>query len=583
MPSVARRVEDRVLDSGGIRSDASLNNAGAANASAHQSAPCGCDDLMACLEAGCAWLDAHVADVNALNVFPVPDGDTGTNMSLTMHAALQEVADKRFDTVSELAHTLAHGALMGARGNSGVILSQLLRGFARGLDGKATFGPVDLATALQEGAATAYKGVMKPVEGTILTVSREAAATAVQAAEQGADFEQVLVMADMEAEASLARTPTLLAVLADAGVVDAGGKGFCLILHGALCQLRGESIASAGESSQQIQEEIHPPDGRYNYDTQFLIMGTNLDRDAIREHIATLGDSVLVVGDSSTIKVHVHCDFPGRALDYAITQGHVDDVVIENMQLQYEQFMARKQQAMGPSTGVISPVSLIETSAQPDTISVIAVASGEGLARVFESLGVSAIVPGGQTMNPSTQDLLTAIERVGADQVILLPNNGNIILAAEQAKSLAEKDVRVVPTKTIPQGIAALLALNYQADLDTNVEFMLDSSKQVQTVEITRAVRSVQVNGLSIEEGQIIGLVNGDLVVAGSQTARVVHDMIDRLDIDEYEIVTVYFGEGVSEVEANELAASLAASYPDIEVEVLDGGQAHYYFIISVE
>jgi len=569
------------LDSGGIHSDVSRRKADAPPD--RSGGECGCDHLLACLEAGCAWLDAHVADVNALNVFPVPDGDTGTNMSLTMHAALQEVTGKEFSTVSELAQTLAHGALMGARGNSGVILSQLFRGFARSMDGKATFDPMDLASALQEGATTAYKGVMKPVEGTILTVSREAAATAYQAAEQGADFEQVLVMADMEAEASLARTPTLLAVLADAGVVDAGGKGYALILRGALRQLRGQSVAGLTEAAHQVVEEhIHAPDGEYNYDTQFLIQGTDLDRDAIREQIAKMGDSVLVVGDSATIKVHVHCDFPGKALDYGITQGHVSDVVIENMQLQYQEFLARHEQPSA-AQGPISPVSLIETSAQPDSISVIAVASGEGIARVFESLGVSAIVPGGQTMNPSTQDLLLAVEGVGADQVILLPNNGNIILAAEQAKSLAEKDVRVVPTKTIPQGIAALLALNYQADLDTNVEFMLDSSRQVQTVEITRAVRSVQVNGLSIEEGQIIGLINGDLMTAGSQLSEVAHDLLDRLGIEDYEIVTIYYGEDVPENAASELSELLEMSYPELEVEVLDGGQAHYFYIISVE
>ncbi|OGO04574.1 MAG: hypothetical protein A2Y73_01720 [Chloroflexi bacterium RBG_13_56_8] len=532
--------------------------------------------LLESLKAGCAWLDQHVAQVNALNVFPVPDGDTGTNMSLTMQAALAEVNSSHTTSASALGQTVAQGALMGARGNSGVILSQILRGFARALDSMQSFDGVVLAEALQQGSITAYKGVMKPVEGTILTVIRESAEAAKRASARRTDVEHVLASAVTEAQASVERTPSLLPVLAEAGVVDAGGQGLSLILEGMLRYLRGESIAMAHSTAVEAVH-VHAPDGDYNYDTQFVIRGTNLDVESIRHEMAKIGDSVMVVGTDEAVKVHVHCDFPGKAVDYGISQGQVTSVIVENMQLQYQEFKAAQQAARRIPAGD-------SASAMPiSEIGIIAVASGEGLVRVFEGLGASAVVPGGQTMNPSTQELLQAIDSVESESYILLPNNSNIILAAQQAKELSSKHVEVVPTQTIPQGIAALLAFNYQADLETNVELMLTASQAVQTVEITKAVRSVQVNDLSIAEGQTIGLLNGELVTVSENPHTAVEDLLKRVGATEYEIITIYFGEDVTSEEAAALAEHIKQIYPHIEVESLDGGQAHYHYIISIE
>ena len=581
----------------------SLNPLGRATTGSSLAAVCAvCDghSLLSSLRAGSAWLERHVAQVNALNVFPVPDGDTGTNMSLTMRAALAEVGDRSYSSVSELARVVAHGALMGARGNSGVILSQILRGFARALDGKDTLNGEDLAMALREGATTAYKGVMKPVEGTILTVAREAAEEAGRALAEGANMPEMLARVLHEAQSSLARTPQLLPVLAAAGVVDAGGQGFTFVLEGVLRQLCGETVEGASVTTAGTEAELTlMPEGEYNYDTQFVIQGEGLNVETIRQGICAMGDSVLVVGDSNTVKVHVHSDNPGAVISYGASLGQLAAVIVENMQLQYQDFKERQQRpTMGGSNDAptsAAPAASVTTtlhrpflaaaaaSVQLSNIGIVAVASGEGLQRVFESLGVSAIVPGGQTMNPSTQDLLQAVESIPCDQVVLLPNNGNIILTAQQTKDLTAKRVWVVPTKTIPQGIAALLAFNYQADLETNAEFMTRASKQVQTAEITRAVRSVHINGLAVSEGQIIGLLNDDLQTAGEDITTVILDLLRRMIAEGHEIITIYYGEDVPAEEADVLAGVLRESYPGLEVEVLDGGQPHYYYIISAE
>jgi len=530
--------------------------------------------LLDSLQTASDWLRVHVPSVNALNVFPVPDGDTGTNMSMTMHAALDEVSSESYNSVADLMRVFAHGALMGARGNSGVILSQILRGFAKALDGDVILSGTGLAKALEEGSITAYKGVMKPVEGTILTVVREAAEAAERAVSDSDDIQYVLDAALAEARNSLARTPDLLPVLAAAGVVDAGGQGLVLILEGIVRYLRGESVEITHETEIHVHE-AHAPDGDYNYDTQFIIKGTSLDVPAIRGEIATMGDSVLVVGDSNTVKVHVHSDNPGKALDYGISQGEVTEVIIENMQLQYEEF----KKASEPSVPIPQPS---ESAPLTDT-STVAVVAGEGIKRVFESLGVDVVVHGGQTMNPSTQDILRAIESAPCDKVIVLPNNGNIILAARQAQELSSKHVVVVPTKTVPQGIAALMSFNYQADLEANFELMSNATSQVQTIEITRAVRSAQVNGLEIADGQFIGLQNGNLVTVGEDILSVVQELLARIDAADYEIMTIYYGEDIPPDQANELAETIVERYPDLETEVLDGGQAHYHFIISIE
>ncbi len=545
------------------------------------------------LMAGSASLQAHVAEVNALNVFPVPDGDTGTNMSLTLRAALDEVGSPEGLTASEVFRRISHGALMGARGNSGVILSQILRGFARALDDKAVLAAQDIAAGLTASAETAYKGVMKPVEGTMLTVIREAAEAAQGVASVGGDVQAVIAAALSEARASLERTPELLPVLKEAGVVDAGGQGLVHIIQGVLGYAKGEQVVAESElpafAEESLQVHDHPGDEHYGFDVQFIISSPSRTVEDLRHDLSAMGDSLLVVGDERAVKVHIHSEHPGPILEYGIQQGVISAIIVENMQVQYQEFMQASRVNDQPDSRPreLLPVDRIRESmagANPlADVSVVAVASGAGLAEVFTSLGAEAVVPGGQTMNPSTQDLISAIEGVKNEAVVILPNNSNVILTAQQASQITSKKVRVVPTKTMPQGIAALLGFNYQAGLEENFESMLDSCQQVETLEITRAVRSVQVNGLSVSEGEFIGLWNDDLKAAGDSALDVAVDLLGQMEMDRYEILTIYYGSDVSEAEAASLCRELEALYPDLEYEVLDGGQAYYHYIISVE
>jgi len=538
--------------------------------------PCDGQGLRQLIESSTAWLEAHIDLINSLNVYPVPDGDTGTNMYLTMQAALREISTVSDNSISSVAHALAHGSLMGARGNSGVILSQVWRGVAKQLDGKEHLTASDWALALHEGAITAYKGVMRPVEGTILTVAREAAEAAMLAAAERDDIEYVLERVVEQARDALERTPDLLPVLKEAGVVDAGGQGLYAILEGILRSWRGEQLSATPAVTMGARlEDEHIPEDEYGYDIQFLIDGQNLPMDEIRETIMGMGDSVLVVGDENTIKVHVHSEDPGRIISYATSKGTLRDVVIENMQEQYQQFLAKQ----GPRPPVATT-----PSAQPlSDIAIVVVVNGEGLGRVFESLGAAAIVPGGQTMNPSTEELLAAISALPTNQVIVLPNNPNVILAAQQAQGMSDKEVVVIPTNTIPQGISALLAFNYQSDLKTNVDLMERAASQIQTIEITNAIRSVEINGLEIREGQFIGLLNGELVEAGNDLQQVTHAVLQRIDIGRYEVITVYWGDAVTQEQAENLGAWIADHYPDKEVELVEGKQPYYHYIISAE
>ncbi len=532
--------------------------------------PCDGQEWRRIIESSTAWLEAHIDFINSLNIYPVPDGDTGTNMYLTMQAALREISTASGSSVSAVTHALAHGALMGARGNSGVILSQLWRGVAKHLDGKEYLAASDFALALREGAATAYKGVMRPVEGTILTVAREAAEAAVHAAAERDDIIYLFERVVTEAGNSLARTPDLLPVLKEAGVVDAGGQGLYMILEGILRYLRGEQVPSVSVARVGARLE-HIPEDEYGYDIQFLISGQDLPIDEIRETIAGMGDCVLVVGDKDTIKVHVHSEEPGQIISYATTKGALRDVVVENMQEQYQQFLAEREQRQ---VAAMQPLS---------DIAIVVVVNGSGLRRVFESLGANAIVPGGQTMNPSTEELLGAISDLPTDKVIVLPNNINVILAAQQAQHLSGKQVVIVPTKTIPQGISALLAFNYQSDLKTNVDLMERAASQIQTAEITSAVRSVQIEGLKVQKGQFIGLLNGELVEAGDELQQVTQAVLKLMDIGRHEIITVYWGEAVIQEHAEDLVSWIATHYPDKEVELVEGKQPHYHYIISAE
>ncbi|HUT14891.1 MAG TPA: DAK2 domain-containing protein [Anaerolineae bacterium] len=524
------------------------------------------------VEGATAWLEAHIDFINSLNVYPVPDGDTGINMYLTMQAALREIGTVEDSSVSAVAQALAHGALMGARGNSGVILSQVWRGLAKHLDGKESLAGSDFALALREGAATAYKGVMRPVEGTILTVAREAADEAVLAAGERNDLTHVLGRALAQAESTLARTPDLLPVLKEAGVVDAGGQGLCAILEGMLRYLRGEQGPMVSVAKTRPRAGSEPvSEGDYGYDVQFLVFGRDLPIDEIRETIMSMGDSVLVVGDQDTIKVHVHSDDPGRIITYATSKGALRDMVVENMQEQYQEFVAERARRPTPAVHAMGDIATI------------AVVNGTGLCNVFESLGAGAVVLGGQSMNPSTEELLKAISELPSDKVVVLPNNPNVVLAAQQAQQMSDKEVAVIPTKTVPQGISALLAFNYQSDLRTNVDLMERAAGQIQTVEITNAVRSVRIDGLRIEKGQFIALLNGKLIKASDSVRQVARDALRAMDIGRYDIVTVYWGDAVTREEAEELASWMGTHYPDQEIELVEGNQPHYHYIISVE
>jgi len=526
------------------------------------------------VKAALAWLQRHQTVINALNVYPVPDGDTGTNMVLTMQSAWAEIQDSPDHNVGKVAHQMAHGALMGARGNSGVILSQIWRGFARSLDGKDVYHARDLAAACREAATTAYKGVVKPVEGTILTVARAVSDAATRSAEETDDLVRVLEHMVFAAHEAVVLTPSLLPVLAEAGVVDAGGQGLFVILEGMLRHMRGEPIAEDVELAEGvglIATQLDPGEAGYGYDVQFLVIGQELDVDAIREAITEMGECPLVVGDPVTVKVHVHVPDPGVPISFGASLGSLRDVVVEDMQAQYQDFIVERDLAKS-------------TVPQPSRqIGVVSVVLGDGLARVFQSLGVGAIVHGGQTMNPSTQDLLEAIERLPAEQVILLPNNSNVILAAEQARALSEKPAAVIPSRSLPEGIAALLAINYQADFEDNVAAMTSAMEDIETGEVTTATRSATINGVEVADGQIIGLHNGELKVTGHTVEEVVQALLQKMDSDQREIITLYYGELVGEDEAEALAALLQQNWPDQEIEVVAGGQPHYHYILSAE
>lgn len=547
-------------------------------------------DLKKALIAGAAWLEEHREAINALNVFPVPDGDTGSNMSATMQAAIRGIAESNETSAGVIAAKLAHGALMGARGNSGVILSQTLRGVAQGLENKKTFAAPDLAVALEEASRLAYRAVLKPVEGTILTVVRESAEAAKISAERGDDLVGLMQEVVIAARMSVARTPDLLPTLKQAGVVDSGGQGFCTILEGIWRYIRGEAVylGVAGEAALSAAAPAslkeHAQKGRvtieeeFGYEVVFLLHGENLDLDRIRQTIIEMGGvSTVVAGDEKMLKVHTHVPWPGKILDYGVSLGSLLDINIENLQEQSLTYAAESEAEHAADSENSKASSLT-----PD-LATIAVVSGAGFEKVFQSLGVSALVPGGQTMNPSTEELLAAVNAVEARQVIILPNNGNVILTARQVGNLTDKEVYVVPSDTMPQGIAALLACNFEADYATNCQIMTEGATNTQTAEITTAVRTVYIGGVRVREGDFIGLINGNLAVAGQNIDDVICDTLQRMHIDRYEILTLYYGEDVTAQEAQETAKRIKGQYSHIEIEVVDGGQPYYAYILSVE
>jgi DAK2 domain fusion protein YloV len=545
---------------------------------------CDGQDLQACVWAGLSWLERHYEEVNALNVFPVPDGDTGTNMMLTMRSAHDEVCDLDENHAGQVAQKIYNGALMGARGNSGVILSQLWRGFARGIEGMPIFDTNALVRGFQEAVRMAYQAVQEPVEGTMLTVASDAAREAEAAVKETTDVVAVMERVVQRAHLSVQRTPELLAVLAEAGVVDSGGMGLAYILEGILRYMRGESLETAGEirESDELQSALSPEDEEgYGYDVQYLIRGQSMDVNQVRAQIGSLGWSTLVVGDDQLIKVHVHVHNPGEVLGYGASVGSLDDIVVENMQAQYETFV-RNRGGVHEEKGADTPVE--PPAIQEGTIAAVAVAPGEGLKRILYSLGAGYVISGGQTMNPSTKDIVEAIETLPTDKVVLLPNNKNIFMAAEQAAGRVNgKTVRVIPTRTIPQGISALLALDPHGEFDEVVAAMVESSGMVETGEVTMATRDSRVNGIKVKKGQMIGLHNDDLTVVGNDVPSVVADLLSKMGIGDLELITLYYGADIDPSEAQALTEHLQDEYPDHEIELREGGQPHYYYILSAE
>jgi len=533
-------------------------------------------ELKEMLATATTWLEKSAPDIDALNVFPVPDGDTGTNMLLTMRSSVEEAYQNANSTVSSVALAVAQGALMGARGNSGVILSQIWRGVAQGLKGKKTISGTDLAEALMQAAKTAYKGISNPVEGTILTVMKDAANAAQERSDKTDDPITVLEAAVDAASDSVANTPTLLPVLKQAGVVDAGGQGLLTILDGALRYLRGEAeqmqfrkpqiIASNVASVAQSIRISTGDEVPFGYCTEFLIKGEGLDPDVIRTRLQRKGQSLITVGDETTVRVHVHTLDPGNVIRYATSLGTMHQVSIRNMDEQHQDFLQMQKDRM-PEVDV----------------GIVAVVAGDGLAEVFASLGTSAIVPGGQTMNPSTKEILQAVKKVSSDKVIILPNNKNIILAAQQAQKLTDKKIEIIPTHTIPQGVAALLTFDYEAGFETNVQLMKEAITRVKTIEITHAVRPVQVNSLKIKKKQTIGLLDDELLASGSSPEDVLHKILAKVHLKKSEIVTLYYGQEVKQEEAERVGDGIRQKYPQLQVEVVRGGQPHYPFIVSIE
>lgn len=539
-------------------------------------------DLKKAILSGAASLEEHREIINALNVFPVPDGDTGSNMYATIQAAFRDVINCEDTSAGVISARLAHGALLGARGNSGVILSQILRGLAQGLEKKQTFSALDLALALDEAQRLAYRAVIKPVEGTILTVARETAEAAMASAKRGDDLAAMMQEAIIAARQSVARTPDLLPTLKQAGVVDAGGQGFCTILEGVWRYVRGESgqvvtaftspaIPSGATGIKKGQVTIEE---EFGYEVVFLLSGEKLDVANIRQTIIDMGGvSTVVAGDEKMLKVHTHTEWPGKILDYGVGLGSLLDINIENLQ---EQSLAYAAESRAEHAGEeVHPV--------PQQIATVAVVAGPGFEKVFRGIGLTALVPGGQTMNPSTEELLAAVDAVDAKQVILLPNNSNVILSARQVINLSSKEVYIVPTESMPQGIAALLGFNFEADFESNCKTMTGAATRIQTAEITTAIRSVQVGGVRVREGDFIGLVNGNLVIAGQDMDFVIRETLQRMNIERYEIVTLYFGEGVTRQQAEETAKSIKEKHSHLEIEIVDGGQPYYAYIISAE
>lgn len=599
-------------------------------------------ELKAMFQAASSWLGVNKEAIDALNVFPVPDGDTGTNMYLTLMAAVREVEKLKTDSVAKVAEAASHGALMGARGNSGVILSQLLRGFARQVSGKDTINAEELARGLVAASQKAYQAVMKPIEGTILTVAREAANEAMAAAKKGGNILAVLQANLLKAEQTLAQTPRMLAVLREAGVVDAGGKGLVVALEGALRVLQGGGQVNwdsvAAEKKQEDLAASQKPKENFNitakvvdenvslefhYCTEFLLRGRDLPLDQIRRKLTPLGDCLLVVGEPELAKIHVHTNHPGEVLEYCGKLGDMLEIAINNMVEQSKERTARLEEKNHQTQGskevaglanvanaraagnkadngkggkilplrsanrpLAAPAEATARRPAPSPvkeIGVVTVVVGDGLQKIFTSLGADTIVQGGQTMNPSTEELLQAVESVNASKIFILPNNGNVVMTAGQVKELTKKEVVVIPTKTIPQGLSAMVAFDSSRGVPENQAAMVKTVEGVKTGEITYAVRNSKFNGVEISEMDIIGLFDGQIKAVGKKINEVAGALLKQMVDGRSEVISIYYGHDVDAKEAQDLLEKIRRDYPGREVELHAGGQPLYYYILSVE
>lgn len=538
--------------------------------------------------AGAKNLEAKKEWINELNVFPVPDGDTGTNMTMTIMSAAKEVSALENPTVEELAKAISSGSLRGARGNSGVILSQLLRGLTKGFREYDIIDVDILAMAMEKAVETAYKAVMKPKEGTILTVAKGAADKALEMAERTDDLEEFMTEVISHAECVLSQTPEMLPVLKEAGVVDSGGQGLVEVLKGAFDAFLGKeldlTIQGAATPKVTAVNTGEAADIKFGYCTEFIIMlekeYTMEDEKAFKAYLSSIGDSIVAVSDDDIVKVHVHTNDPGLAIQKALTYGSLSNMKIDNMRLEHQEKLIKDAEKVAAEEAAKEA-----ENAQPrKNVGFIAVSIGEGIKEIFTSLGADYVIEGGQTMNPSTEDILTAMKQVNADHIFILPNNKNIILAAEQATYLVEdKEVIVIPTKTVPQGLTAIINYVPEKSIKDNLNIMTQEMERVKTGQVTYAVRETSIDGHEIKQGDIMGIGDKSILCVGTDLQETTKDMITKLVDEESELISIYYGAEASEKQAEEIASFVEETYPELEIEVQMGGQPIYYYVISVE
>lgn len=537
--------------------------------------------LKKCFIGAANALEKNKAEVDSLNVFPVPDGDTGTNMSLTMHSAIKQILNTNESDVDKVADAASYGSLMGARGNSGVILSQLFRGFSNGLKDNKKADTKALANAFKLAADTAYKAVMKPTEGTILTVAREVGEKALVLSEEEKDIITFMREIVEYGNSVLDKTPEMLPVLKQAGVVDAGGKGLMVVLTGAYFamttdgDLDFEEVSEGKVIDMHSAEIIDPEDIKFGYCTEFIINNTDADPNQFKEQLSLYGDSIMSVGNGNMIKVHLHTNNPGEVLEKALSLGELNDIKIDNMRYQHRNLVFNSE------TNVDEDI--VDEPIENKEYAFITVAIGDGIANVFKDLGVDYVIPGGQTMNPSTEDIMKAVDKINADNIIVLPNNGNIVLAAEQAKELSDKNLHILKTKTIPQGVVALLSFNPELSVEDNMNAMEEAIGSVKTGEVTFAVRDTEIDDIKVKKDDILGISDGEIKAHDDDIQKVSLELMRKLVGEDDSLITIFYGEDIDEEKAMELSSLFEEEFDDCDVELIYGGQPLYYFIFSVE